>query len=411
MSNPSFSNIDMWLFELAEGNLSPEQVEQLELFLLNHPEMDVERDVWKMAKVEKQAIAYPNVADLERKRRPVVAFAFTGLFLLLLGSGSYIAWNGQFDGTSSVDLTAQNEQVKGELLRQIRNAKTAEGSNEANQSNSQYSVEAVSKNTSLEKLAQGESNESTSLTTNEINSETVNAVTINSTTINNSGNIALASFNGNQNATTNSIGLLNTASAQVQFANGSVTNGIDLGYVSTQDQILGNSEEVGNKEFFVRQPSEIDVYEGRIWNERKSYSGGQSITSSGGNRNSFKERMNKFARSLERMMNSPIALNNSRDPHYHIPGMTAGDINFSSAGTLIATRFQATSRLQWQGRENEQLMNQLSLDGYSSNILGGWGIQLNHQWYKNGGIQVAQAAFTIGCQLNHLFDLKWGTND
>ncbi|MCJ8288536.1 MAG: type IX secretion system membrane protein PorP/SprF [Crocinitomicaceae bacterium] len=400
MSNPSFSNIDMWLFELAEGNLSPEQVEQLELFLLNHPEMDVERDVWKMAKVEKQAIAYPNVADLERKRRPVVAFAFTGLFLLLLGSGSYIVWNGKLDGTSSVDLTAQNEQVKGELLRQIRNAKTAEGSNEANQSNSQYSGEAVSGNTSLEKLAQGEANESASLTRNEINSETVTAVTMNSTAINNSGNTALASFNGNQNATTNSIGLLNTASAQVQFANGSVTNGVDLGYVSTQDQILGNSEEVGNKEFFVRQPSEIDVYEGRIWNERKSYSGGQSITSSGSNRNSFKERMNKFARSLERMMNSPIALNNSRDPHYHIPGMTAGDINFSSAGTLIATRFQATSRLQWQGRENEQLMNQLSLDGYSSNILGGWGVQLNHQWYKNGGIQVAQAAFTYSPKIS-----------
>ena len=124
MSNPSFSNIDLWLFELAEGNLSPEQVEQLELFLLNHPELDVDRDVWNMAKIEKQAIAYPNVADLERKRRPVAVFAFASLVLLLLvGSGSYLAWNNQFSGNTPVDLSAQNEQVKRELFKQIRKSK------------------------------------------------------------------------------------------------------------------------------------------------------------------------------------------------------------------------------------------------------------------------------------------------
>ena len=49
MSNPSFSNIDLWLFELAEGNLTPAQIEQLEAFLMNNPELDVERDMWEMA--------------------------------------------------------------------------------------------------------------------------------------------------------------------------------------------------------------------------------------------------------------------------------------------------------------------------------------------------------------------------
>ena len=52
MSKPSFSNIDLWLFELAEGNLSPEQVKQLEMFLLQYPELDVERDVWEMCFLE-----------------------------------------------------------------------------------------------------------------------------------------------------------------------------------------------------------------------------------------------------------------------------------------------------------------------------------------------------------------------
>ena len=70
MSNPSFSNIDLWLFELAEGNLTPEQVEQLELFLLQHPELDVERDMWQMARMEKEQHAYPETSSLQRKRRP-----------------------------------------------------------------------------------------------------------------------------------------------------------------------------------------------------------------------------------------------------------------------------------------------------------------------------------------------------
>ncbi|MFK7784156.1 MAG: hypothetical protein AB8B56_03510 [Crocinitomicaceae bacterium] len=120
MSNPSFSNIDLWLFELAEGNLSPEQTEQLELFLLNHPEFDVDRDVWEMAKVDKAPVVYPEVANLDRKRRPVAAFAFAGLLLFLLGSGSYLAWNGHFDSFSETDLQAQNDQVKSLLFERVR---------------------------------------------------------------------------------------------------------------------------------------------------------------------------------------------------------------------------------------------------------------------------------------------------
>ena len=52
MSKPSFSNIDLWLFELSEGNLNPEQVEELRIFLLKHPDLDIDRDVWEMAKVQ-----------------------------------------------------------------------------------------------------------------------------------------------------------------------------------------------------------------------------------------------------------------------------------------------------------------------------------------------------------------------
>ena len=83
------------------------------------------------------------------------------------------------------------------------------------------------------------------------------------------------------------------------------------------------------------------------------------------------------------MMNDPIALTNFRDPHYNIPGLSVSDINFSSAGTQLATRIQTLSRAQWYGKENQQLMNQLNLDGYVYAVRGGFALQLNHANFKH----------------------------
>ena len=62
MSNPSFSNIDLWLFELAEGNLSPEQIERLEMFILQNPDLDFDRDVWEMAKANATSEEFGDVS-------------------------------------------------------------------------------------------------------------------------------------------------------------------------------------------------------------------------------------------------------------------------------------------------------------------------------------------------------------
>lgn len=375
MSNPSFSNIDLWLFELAEGNLSPKQIEQLELFLLAHPELDVDRDVWEMAKVDKQTIAYPDMASLERKRRPVAYFAFASLLLLLIGSGSYIAWNGFSSDATEFDLQAQQRSVKQELFEQIR------------LSNKMASAENST-----------ESSQSTDLNTEFNESVSTHNVSSSNDEPRQGLNYSL-SLTGSSNPID-----FNTSRTNQDLRLEDINNGdanLSLQTIPSTLNTSLTSKEVGNKNFFVREVKELEIYSGRDWNANRSNStGGQTYASSENHRTSFKDRLSKFSRSLERMMNSPIALKNSRDPHYHVPGLTANDINFSTAGTLISTRVQATSRLQWQGKENEQLMNQLSADGYSYGLRGGWGVQLNHQWYKDGGIQVAQAAFTYSPKIS-----------
>src|SRR5690554_1735269 len=51
MSRPSFENIDQWLFEYTEGNLSPVQESQLMDFISLHPELMSELKSWQQAKV------------------------------------------------------------------------------------------------------------------------------------------------------------------------------------------------------------------------------------------------------------------------------------------------------------------------------------------------------------------------
>ena len=111
-------------------------------------------------------------------------------------------------------------------------------------------------------------------------------------------------------------------------------------------------------------------------------------------------KLSRFSRNVQRMMDNPVALQNFRDPHYHVPGMLPTEINFSSAGTMLSTRVQSLSRLQWYDQENELFQNQLAVDGYVYGIRGGIGLQVNHSWYKRGGINVSNVALTYSPKIS-----------
>ena len=83
MSTPSYSNIEMWLFELAEGNLSPDQIAKLDLFLLQNPELDIDRDMWELAKVNPENHIYKEKEKLF-KRKPIGLYGLVGSLVLLL---------------------------------------------------------------------------------------------------------------------------------------------------------------------------------------------------------------------------------------------------------------------------------------------------------------------------------------
>ena len=89
MSKLSFENIDRWLFEWGEGNLSPKQIEELEAFLDLHPELAADVDSWNDASVTPEKVSFPNVSLLEKDRKIAPfwlgAAAASLLFLLAFG--------------------------------------------------------------------------------------------------------------------------------------------------------------------------------------------------------------------------------------------------------------------------------------------------------------------------------------
>lgn len=379
MSKPSFSNIDLWLFELAEGNLSPEQVAQLELFLLQHPELDVDRDMWEMARVNADPVTYP-AAETSNRRRPAAMYAAIGstLFILLTFVGCY-----EYFGLDSMDPSNGKAQIAGvghkdndELINEIKELKADLRSLESENLRLANRIDEM-KNGGNKVTANASQNSSNANRTNEHSLSNV-----------------VASYAGSGSGSPSSYSSISSGGidpAGLSLASGSVT----ASTFELEDRSSDASKSVnkGSVRTYAPRTIEYDWFSGRGYFS-ETYASNAKKFKTDDRKTSLKNRLNKFSRAIQRAMDNPIALKNSRDPHYHVPGMLPQDVNFGANGTLLTTRVQTMSRIQWLGAENEQMMNQLAVDGYSYGMRGGLGVQLNHSMYKNGGIHVADVAFT-----------------
>lgn len=88
MSSPNFENIDQWLFEYTEGNLSPAQESQLLDFISLHPEVISDLKAWKQAKIQPVSSPSFSTAHLIKPAFPVLPtllFATIGVVAILIG--------------------------------------------------------------------------------------------------------------------------------------------------------------------------------------------------------------------------------------------------------------------------------------------------------------------------------------
>ncbi len=99
---PTLENLDQWLFDSVEGNLSAEQQQLLDNFLASQPELLLEQEMWKEANFSSGPITFEPKTALYRKKQ----FAFkyyhaAALLLLLLGIVNFMTYSEQSQNKSN----------------------------------------------------------------------------------------------------------------------------------------------------------------------------------------------------------------------------------------------------------------------------------------------------------------------
>lgn len=347
MSNPSFSNIDRWLFESMEGNLSPEQIAQLESFLMQHPELDVDKDVWTQAKVDHQEYKYPH-QDKFVRRRPVGLYSAIGFFTIVLLTSLAVYTNTNSDFTEDLAIARNQKDFK----------------NEKN---------AISESVNSTKVKFTNSLNASTRKIDEQANELKYSATQDKSLVNSTKTIA------------NAVGQHENKAVKLNVTEEELS-------VASLAQVEPEMTKAPVNKLVALKANLIDIKETGFEDANESKRTMRFAKSD--YKVTFGSRLHKMGRNLQRMLDNPIALRNQRDPYYHVPGMQAMDVNFSSIGTMLATRVQATGRAQWLGSDNQQIMSQLSIDGYSYAIRGGLGFQMSHNYYGLGEIENYNAALT-----------------
>lgn len=89
---PTLENIDQWLFDALEGNLSPAQEQALEDFIAQNPELELEQQAWSKTNYAASEITFEPKAVLYRKKKfGYKPFAAAAILLLLLATKSFLS--------------------------------------------------------------------------------------------------------------------------------------------------------------------------------------------------------------------------------------------------------------------------------------------------------------------------------
>lgn len=96
------NNIDKWLFDYYEGNLSPSDIRKLEQFLQKNPDYYEDAEAWKDSFVEESMPAFDTTAllkDIQPANRKKLSYA--ALLLLLIGASASVYYLSPSNNTSS----------------------------------------------------------------------------------------------------------------------------------------------------------------------------------------------------------------------------------------------------------------------------------------------------------------------
>ncbi len=399
MSNPSFDNIDKWLFEYMEGNLSPAQVTQLESFLLNNPEFEPDLDAWQMAKADARPVVYPGVVGRTRKPIPFWITATTILTAVFVAGGFF----GSFLTTQTADSTKIQNPVSAANTPEYRLFNVSGTLSSIEKQEADFSNDGLFLDKSRNSLARRANNST-------FNSSRVARIPTFAPNVHQQKREMISVDSGD---------LKNLVPKESELISNSADDIVTIDHKSVIQEegvkeIIKDSENGLNEIVIADNTNELNSNADQNANEDNTDSNGNGVDPSttakamtrGSNRissnynHSFSNKLKSTMRKIARMTDNPIALTNSKDIYYHVPNMQTLNVNAATAGNLLRPRIQTISRAQWTGHSNQQILNELSFDTYVRSIRGGIGVQLNHAYYNQGTYNVGQIALTYSPKLS-----------
>ena len=331
MITPNYDNIDRWLFDYTEGNLSSEQESLLENYILNHPELEVDLDMWKMSNI-KASESFVNDIHLQKKteNRKVFALVNTiGLIIILL-IGRQIHIDEQDFSSPNLAQTEVRQNNEISIINKKENESKVNISQEVHNIVRDPLLEASNliADISLNPMKKN------SLIRNEI-----------------------------------ILGNVNPVKKQELL--------IEKLELNLDTQISGiktnNTIEVDQSEF-AEKPNTKTI-------DSKSF----------GLLDKTKALVNK----IDRALSKNVALSNYRDHHYLIPQTSSIDANLSTIGSVSQSRFQSISRVRWLDSDQRKLTQQITFDTYARGIRSGIGGQVTYDYYADGSIKDWNGALMI----------------
>ena len=343
---PTHENIDRWLFDYTEGNLSAEQEQQLEQFLMNHPDLELDMDAWEMAKVDVAPMVFDQKELLYKKRSYKPALALLSL-LILFTTGITLFYTSQEDEPRSSRKHTVGSNLTSEPTQQI-SAKAGIKINESDQSVSTVNGASISTPVSTPYVSTWNTTDQPSFTR------------------------------------TSPQSLTNESQISTEFSNGFVQDISSNSPVNTFKE--STAMDFGKMAIHPLKNMLIGGYRTDFKNEELSIQKDIEVSEiSLGNIDLFKK--------IDQLLSKDIGLSNNQSYDYTISGQSNLDLNFSSVGTTSQTRFQSISSIRSLENPSQlRLNNQLSLDAYSRNMRAGFGIQANYDDFSNGLIKNGNVA-------------------
>tara|TARA_Y100000991_G_scaffold2500_1_gene2082 strand:- start:114 stop:1802 length:1689 start_codon:yes stop_codon:yes gene_type:complete len=347
MTSPNFENIDLWLFDYVEGNLSVYQKELLENYILNHPELEIDLDMWNMAKMP---VVETLAHDLQLKKKRENRYAYYTTSII---SAIIILLIGKSNETYNINL---------DLNKSIQ---TSDLQIEKNKNDAPKDAYKINSKKPISTLVKTEP----SVIENEIQ------IT------------QRVSVSGLANANT-------TSKLQQTFIspNKAPVNSITGQYPSSKKEL----QEEGISVLSIN-PIKLPIQLKGVVNSQSHSSIELSHSTEVSNKkslglNGIRLNTRSLFNKIDRVLSKSIAFSNYRDHFYIIPGIASNNVNLSATGSTSQTRFLSTSRARWYATSNEKLSQEISLDGYARSIRSGIGAQVNYDTYANGTIQDWNAA-------------------